>query len=201
MNEPPDYDDVGGGTVLVFRNSDSQPVAVPSDVVTAAERAYRCYMDRVAGMSWAAIAQREGYPSAGAAQYDVQRYMEEAKALVVEKSQRDMLALEVARYDALQHAVWPQAMAGHVPSVMAVVSIISKRTDLVGLDPDKMNEAAEEARRTVVVPTDPDGYIEAMQRAAGEPAPTGSTVDSDQPEQGESNAPSKEGSSEPEQDV
>jgi hypothetical protein len=198
MNEPPDYDDLAGGNVLVFRNADSQPVAVPSDVVTAAERAYRCYMDRVGGMSWVVIAEREGYPSASAAYYDVKRYMEEARALVVEQSQREMLTLEVARYDALQHAIWPQAMTGHIPSVLAAANIISKRTDLVGLDPDKMNEAADEARRTVVVPNDSAGYIAAMQRAAEPEPPTGSTVDPDRTEQGESNAPSKEGSSEQE---
>jgi hypothetical protein len=123
----------------------------------------------------------------------VHRYLAEAKALVVERSQREMLTLEVARYDALQSAVWPQAMAGHVPSVMAVVAIVAKRSDLVGLDPDKMQEAAESSRRTVVVPNDSAGYIEAMQRAAEPDAPAGPTVSTKDTDQGGSDALSKEG--------
>lgn len=178
MNEPPDYDDPrpkeerqGDAKVLVFRNAGNEPIAVPSDVVTEAQRAYRCHMLRVGGKSWSQIAEEEKYPSATACQADVTRYMAEAKALVVEASQRDMLTLEVARMDALQSALWPQAMAGHVPSATAVLSIIVNRSRLVGLDPEKMNDDAAQQLRTVVVPHEDEGYVAALKRAAGEDPP------------------------------
>ena len=176
----PDYDDPQGdnGQVLVFRNGAGDPIAVPSDVVTAAERAYRCHKARIGGKSWEQIAEEEQYPSAAACKYDVDRYLEEGKALVVESSQRQMLTLEVARMDALQSAIWPQAMMGHVPSVTAALSIIKERSRLVGLDPEKMAEQAEQARTVIHVPQDSQGYIASLQRAAG-PATLGtSTVDS-----------------------
>ena len=185
--EPPEDMDAETSNVLVFRNTAGDPIAVPSDVVTAAERAYRCYMSRVAGMSWAEIATAEGYPTGASARYDVERYLSEGKALVVEASQRDMLILEIHRLDALQHAVWPGAMAGHVPSVTAALAIVNSRAKLVGLDPDKLDDAAAKAaRNTVVVPPDDAGYIKALQRAAAQAEVRGSTVEEhDQPEQGE----------------
>jgi len=179
MNEPPDYDDPrpkeereGDAKVLVFRNAGNEPIAVPADVVTAAQRAYRCHQLRIGGKSWSEIAEMEKYPSAISAQADVTRYMAEAKALVVEASQRDMLTLEVARLDAVQSALWPAAMAGHVPSAAAVVSIIINRSKLVGLDPEKMNDDAAQQLRTVVVPQESDGYVAALRLAAGDEPPS-----------------------------
>lgn len=167
--EYPDYDDAAkDDNVLVFRNAANEPIAVPTEVVTAAERAYRCHSWRIEGRSWEWIAQQEGYPSAKAAAYDVERYLDEGRALVVEKSARQMLTLEVARMDALQSALWPMAMKGHVQSATAVLSIIVNRSKLVGLDPEKMNEDAAAQARTVVVPSHEDGYLAALKSAAGD---------------------------------
>lgn len=170
MNEPPDYDEDlrpkeerEPGTVLVFRNPSGEPIAVPEEVVTAAERVYRCYKLHLSGQSWAQIAVTEQYPSAEAVAYDVKRYMDEARALVVSHSARSMLELEVARMDALQSFAWPQAEKGHVPSMAFVLAVIKQRMWAVGLDPEQMNEG--DKNNTVVVPQDSAGFIGAMQRA------------------------------------
>lgn len=162
LDDPPpeEYDN----NVLVFRNGANQPVAVPADVVTAAERTYRCYQAKVGGKSWAEIAEQENYPSASAAKADVARYMGEAQSLIVEASMRSMLTLEVARLDALQASFWGQAMMGHVPSGRMVLDVIRTRAAMVGLDPEKMGEAAQGAR-TVVVKTDSEeGYVASLQQ-------------------------------------
>jgi hypothetical protein len=153
------------GTVLVFRGPMNDPIVVPTAVATEAERAFRCYGLRVEGMSWAQIATAELYPSASAAMHDVKRYMEEAKALVTEHSQREQLTLEVNRLDALQHAVWANAMTGHVPSAAFAMNVVMNRAKLVGLDPDKMADATA---RTVVVPVDDDGFLAALKTLAGQ---------------------------------
>lgn len=150
--------------VLVFRNPMGQPTVVPSAVATEGERAYRCYLNRVGGMSWSQIAEAEGYPNAAAAHADVARYMTEAKALIAESSMRDMLTLEVARLDAMQASFWGQALKGHVPSGRMVLDVIKIRAAMVGLDPEKMGEAAQ-AARTVVISTDTEsGFIEDLKR-------------------------------------
>lgn len=174
-NEPPDYDDVDtmpkeereSGTVLVFRNSAGEPVAVPNEVVTAAERVYRAYQSHIAGKSWRQIAIEEQYPSDDAVRYDVQRYLEEAQSLVIHHTARQMLQLEVARLNELQAYVWPQAQRGHVQSVGMAVNIIMNRAKLIGLDPDHMPDDGDKSR-TVVVPSDGDGYLASLQRAAAE---------------------------------
>lgn len=167
MEEPPDYDDVlpkeERDNVLVFRNGANEPIAVPTDVVTEAERAYRCHMSRLGGKSWDIIAMEEKYPSGSAAKADVDRYMAEARSLVTERSQQEMLQLEVMRLDALQAAVWPQAMSGHVPSAAFALNVIVTRLKALGHDPEKLN--GDQVQRTVVVPQDDDGFLKSLQDA------------------------------------
>ena len=158
------------GTVLVFRNHADEPIAVPNEVVTEAERAFRCHGLRLQGNSWEKIAELELYPSARSAKSDVDRYLEEGRALVVEASQREQLSMEVARFDALQLALWPAAMRGNVQSAVAVMNIIVHRARLVGLDPEKMNEDSR-GPATLVIPVDGDGFLEALQQAAKKTEP------------------------------
>jgi hypothetical protein len=150
--------------VLVFRNASNEPIVVPAEVVTAQERIYRCHLASVGGASWEQIALDEGYPSPGAAAAVVRKYLKEGAALVAESSARDMLSQEVRRFDALQHALWPQAMSGFVPAVNACVNIINARARIVGLDPEKMDSSGPV---TVVVPPDSAAYMAALKKAAG----------------------------------
>jgi hypothetical protein len=45
--------------------------------------------------------------------------------------------VELTRLDELQVALWPRAMAGHVPSVMACLRILDLRCKLLNLFPDR----------------------------------------------------------------
>lgn len=154
----------GAGDVLVFRNPSGEPVAVPDEVVTEAERAYRCYKARLGGKSWEQIAIEEQYPSPKAAAADVERYMAEARSLIVESSQKKMLEMEVARLDALQSAIWPQAIAGNIPSATFVLNTIKLRAQLFAeMGGTKVDDGA---RTVVVVSKDSPSYIEELQRAA-----------------------------------
>lgn len=165
--------------VLVFRNSSGQPVAVPDDVVTQAERAYRCYMSHLGGKEWAVIAQEEGYPSARAAKYDVDRYMEEAKSLVTTKSQKEMLELETARLDYLQSQLWPAVQAGSIVAIKEVRAIIMDRAKVTTFISEIPDTDENGTKRTVVISgqVSSTSYIEGLKRAAGDDTPLGSTTD------------------------
>jgi hypothetical protein len=163
--KPPD-----DANVLVFRNGVGTPVAVPDEVVTAGERAYRCWKARQGGKSWLQIAQEENYPSPRAAQNEVERYMAEAKALVVEGTQKEMLTLEVARLDALQAAVWTMALNGHIPSAVFALNVIRTRANLLGLDGSRTPAEQEGARTVVVMAKDGEQYVQALQRASDQGA-------------------------------
>ena len=146
------------GTVIVFRNEANEPIAVPGEIVTLAERQYRCHLARMRGDSWALIALDENYPSAQAAASDVKRYLAEGAALVTEASRRESLALEVARLDRYTRALDEKAMEGNVGAISVGVNIVMKRAELLGLLTEDLSLTTT---RTVVVPLD-DGYAAAL---------------------------------------
>lgn len=157
-------DDEDTGTVLVFRNNNGAPIAVPEDIVEENDRTFRAAQMQLQGASWKAIALAEGYVDANAAKSDVKRYRDEATALLTEHSRKDLLALEVARLDALQAAVWQQAMKGHLPAVNVVRDLIMSRIKVLQLDQPSQEEEIT-GPRTVVIPHDDDEYAAELQRA------------------------------------
>lgn len=154
--------------ILVFRNGIGQPIAVPLDVVTSAERAFRCYNRRLAGESWMTIAASEGYPTATSAAADVRRYTAEGAALVSESSKQEMLQLELSRLDALLGITWPMAMAGSLAAIDMARKIVVDQAKVAGLDPEKIAQESNTIGRTVVVHQEEGGYVRSLRAAAGE---------------------------------
>src|SRR5262245_61419517 len=66
--------------------------------------------------------------------------------------------LTLARLEALFAALWPQAQAGHVPSVNAAVSILDRQAKVLGLDAP----ARQETKLTVERMTDAELIAEAQ---------------------------------------
>ena len=156
----------GDTSVLVFRNEAGEPIAVPGEVVTLAERQYRCHLSRMKGTSWAEIAVAEGYPSAQSAASDVKRYLEEGAAMVTEASQRESLSLEVARLDRYQLMLEDKVQDGNIGAIGVGVNIVMKRALLLGLLSDNLQETTT---RTVVIPLDDGGYADALRKLADMP--------------------------------
>lgn len=154
-------------TVLVVRGHDSRPIAVPEDIVLAAERPYRAYMLKQAGHNWETIALAENYPSWKSARADVQRYLDEGSSVIADFTRKQLLELEIARLEQLQQAVWSIAMKGNLPAVNSALSIITTRAKLLRLDQDIRDEDEAMTGRTVVVGTDEDGYRAGLQAASG----------------------------------
>lgn len=155
-----------GAEILAFRNSAGEPIVVPTAVATEAERALRCYNRHLEGDDWQTIAMEENYPSARACKADVDRYFEEARAMVVEKSAQEMLTTEVARTLKLQKMIWSAASEGSIPAVSEIRQLIMTRAKLaVMLNPDVTG--ANDTSRTVVIPGSSADYIATLQKAAG----------------------------------
>lgn len=154
--------------VLVFRNADNQPIPVPGELVESNDRTYRCYLSRLKGLSWEEIAAQENYASARQAMYEVQRYLDEAAELVAETTKKNMLLLEVSRLDALQAALWPEALKGHVASVGMAMNLILNRAKLLQLDLYVEPTEVPGVSRTVIIPSDSDGYMSALEQVAND---------------------------------
>lgn len=160
----------GAGKVLVFRNPhDERPVAVPDEIVSVADRCYRAYLLRRRGKSWTEIALTEQWPTPAAAAAEVQRYLDEGKAIVGELRRRELLAFEVDRLDALMDAVWAPAMEGKVQAVMAARTLIMDRVKVLQLDQGSDTGADGAAPTTVVVlGGSEDQFIAGLQAVVGD---------------------------------
>jgi hypothetical protein len=160
-----------GAEVIAFRNSNSEPVVVPTAVATEAERAFRCYRDHISGKDWHTIATEQGYPSPRACKADVDRYLEEARSLVVEKSAKEMLRTEISRLDMLQTFAWESASKGSIPAISEIRQLVMGRAKLVAyLNQDLVDNG--DTTQTVVVPGEAGAYVATLKTAAGN-APAG----------------------------
>lgn len=172
--EQPELD--ADSDVLVFRGVTGAPVAVPADVVYEMERCYRVHLAYIDGTPWKEIAEIEGYPDARTCYADYKRYMDEARSLVIEASMRDSVLIEVARLDALQHAVWPAAMAGFIPAVNQARQIIMDRLKVKGWNPDKSDEHADSIKTVVITGELADRYVDELRAISGPDTPPAGLV-------------------------
>lgn len=149
--------------VLTFRQPQTgRPVAVPQEIVSEVERAYAAYQKRLRGWSWEQIAIDGMWPDAKAAAREVQIYLDEGKSVMAGFKRLEVLAIELARLDMLQDAVWDEAMKGKVPSVMAALQIHRQRVAVLGLDQPSEEDVQVP---TVVVPS--EDYIAQLRAQAG----------------------------------
>ena len=146
--------------VLVFRGD--RPVAVPESIVLEAQRPYRAYQLHLSGKSWDIVAAEEGYPNGDAARSEVRRYLTEGRALVSEWTRHEMLAIELARLDALQAACWDAAIGGKLPAIALARDLIISRIKVQRLD--EVGDEGDVKARTVVVHGNEDNYVTTLER-------------------------------------
>ncbi len=84
---------------------------------------------RATGMSYAQIAAEVGYANRGTAHAVVTQALASREAESVDLLRQ----VEVARLNAVNAALWPQAMAGDVAAVMALLRVSEARCRLLGL--------------------------------------------------------------------
>ncbi len=100
------------------------------------------------GHTYQQIADELGYANRGTVHRVVQQTLHAHQADSVDT----LRALEVARLDALQQALWDRAMGGHVPAAQAAVRIIEARARVLGLvQTGKTKRARCTQPQTVVV--------------------------------------------------
>ena len=94
---------------------------------------------RLQGVTWRDVARRVGLRSASNVCEGVQRLLREQ----VHDDIEHLRALENARPDALQAAVWAQATAGDLDAIATVLGIMKRRATLNALDVPPPNPARE----------------------------------------------------------
>ena len=144
--------------------------------ISAREKQAKALKLRLAGATFQEIADKVGYAGRQSAQKAVTKAMQDT----IQEPADELRRLEMMRLDRLQLAVWPAAMRGDVKAVTAVLRIMVRRSNLLGLDAprrlDIRHAVEEEARRLAQeLGLDPDEIIaEAegiLRRAAGSRQP------------------------------
>lgn len=137
---------------------------VVSPTATNAVRAAAAYKLRQQGLPWEEIRDKTGYASISTVATEVKRMLQKA-SLELDKSARgEILALELARLDALQSAAWDNAMAGDIKSIDASLRIINARMKLLGLDV----ETVQTTSNTIIINDTKEDYIKQLKVIAGE---------------------------------
>jgi arginyl-tRNA synthetase len=112
--------------------------------IATAEKQRKAVELRKAGLGYQEIADQIGYTHASAAYKAVRAAL---RALVKEPAE-EVLALELARLDAMLAGIWLDARKGNVLKIDRALKIMQRRADLLGLDAPKRHEwVKEEAAR------------------------------------------------------
>ena len=107
-------------------------MARPRDVNVETRRAQLLKL-RAAGKSYDDIVAEHpelGYSSTSHARGDLTRTL----ARIVDEPARDMLALELARLDALHGAIWDTGLAGDLRAIDRLIRLSERRGRITGLD-------------------------------------------------------------------
>jgi hypothetical protein len=159
--------------------------------VKAAERQRQAMQLRIAGASFAAIARELGYAHPKGAERAI---ISGLRAFFREPAS-ELLPLELERLDRMQLALWPEAIAGNVQAVMAVLRIMDRRARYMGLDAPHKVDANITSRATVdvgvrggvlVIQGDKEAYLAGLRALRGEPAAiegSSSVVEEEPPEE------------------
>ncbi|MDJ0342277.1 hypothetical protein QMK19_03625 [Streptomyces sp. H10-C2] len=98
-----------------------------------AERRTQAVKMRTEGHTYTQIAQALGYAGRNAAHMDIKRALE--KHVVEEGIALEVWReLELGRLDAMQLAIWPEAMAGNTRAIETCLKILDRRAKYLGLD-------------------------------------------------------------------
>ena len=105
------------------------------------ERREKAVKLRIKGLAWTAIRDQLGYSSAGDACNDVKAALKDARESCAEAAE-ELRQYTVMRYDELQAAHWPYAMAGNWKSSEIVIKCLEGRAKIEGVEAPKQVEVS-----------------------------------------------------------
>lgn len=120
---------------------------------------YRAYKMRLGGADWEKVAKATGYASPRGAQVGVRQYITKAAVEMDQLRREEVVNLEMERLDALQDAIWDQAMDGDTKAVDSVLRVMGQRAKLLGLD---LVAGGDLTQNTLVIQGDTDEFIRGL---------------------------------------
>jgi hypothetical protein len=130
------------------------------------DNAYQAYQQHLAGKDWEEVAKKLGYANGKTAQVEVRQYITRAAVQMDMAKREEVLHLEMARLDALQNALWDDAMEGDTKAVDSVLRVMGHRAKLLGLELVAAG-AQDVTSRTVIIQGDSEEFIRSLQLVSG----------------------------------
>ena len=130
------------------------------------DNAYQAYQLHLQGKDWEQVARTLGYANGKTAQVEVRQYITRAAVQMDMAKREEVLGIEMARLDALQDAVWDDAMEGDTKAVDSVLKVMAHRAKLLGLELLAQGTGTVN-HNTVVVQGDTQDFIRSLQLVNG----------------------------------
>jgi len=130
------------------------------------DNAYQAYQLHLGGKDWEDVAIRLGYANGKTAQVEVRQYITRAAVQMDTAKREEVLYLEMARLDALQSALWDDAMEGDTKAVDSILRVMGHRAKLLGLELMAGVDTSVTSR-TVIIQGDTQDYIRSLQLVTG----------------------------------
>jgi hypothetical protein len=146
--------------------SESRKDGVAIRGTTIDDNAYQAYQLHLGGKDWETVAKSTGYANAKTAQVDVKRYIQRAAVLMDISKKEEVIGTELSRLDALQDAVWPDAMSGDTKAVDSVLKVMNHRAKLLGLEM-VAQDTGTVTNNTVVVQGNTQDFIRSLRLVDG----------------------------------
>ena len=163
-NEPNDEDnEVIYGEIVETHDgslSINNPVAL-SRQMSAGERTRRAMALKLAGASYAQIAQNLGYHDASGARKAVQRGMKSA----LHESASELKKIHYGRLEHMLMLLWPDVNQKDLSSMSAALSVMDRMERLYGLNAAEKVEIGSSSNTVILADGDKSSYIKALEEA------------------------------------
>jgi len=165
--------DGSDGSEIVINN----PVPL-SRTMSSAEKTRRAIALKLAGASYAQIAQQLGYSDASGARKAVQRGMKSS----LQESGSELKKIHYGRLEHMLMLLWPDVNTRDLASMSAALAVMDRMERLYGLNAAEKLDIATGRETVILADGDKENYIKALEEAGRRLA---ITVDSSAPAQGE----------------
>jgi len=135
----------------------------PLEGTLVRSRAWHAYQLKMAGLSLAEIAERQGFSSPGAVAKAIKDEIMSAAREIPKEDRDTILQLEMDRLNFAQSKIWPSVEYGDLKAIETLLKIIQVRSKLQGLD---MIDPTSGTNTVLVVGGSEADYIERLRNLA-----------------------------------
>ena len=151
---------------IIDDGSDSGEILINNPVplsrtMSSAEKTRRSLALKLAGASYAQIAQQIGYTDASGARKAVQRGMKSS----LQENSSELKRIHYGRLEHMLMLLWPEVNTRDLPSMSAALAVMDRMERLYGLNAAEKIDIATGRETVILADGDKESYIKALEEA------------------------------------